>query len=156
MPSEIIALLIAFAPLFSRPVFAQVQVLVIGAILAPGKRTVTSALRVMGLSHERHFQNYHRVLNRAQWSSRQAARILLALLVRTFAPKDNVVIGLDETLERRQGEKIAQKGIYRDAARSSKRFFVKSSGLRWISLMLLVHHGVNPLRVVLDEDLVSE
>jgi len=96
----------------------------------------------MGLSHERHFQNYHRVLNRAQWSSRQAARILLALLVRTFAPKDNVVIGLDETLERRQGEKIAQKGIYRDAARSSKRFFVKSSGLRWISLMLLVlFHG---------------
>ena len=86
MPSEIIAVLAYFAPLFSRAVFAQVQVLVQGAILAPGKRTVTSALRVMGLAQERYFQNYHRVLSRAQWSSHQAARILLALLVRAFAP----------------------------------------------------------------------
>jgi hypothetical protein len=137
MPREIIAVLAYFAPLFSASVFAQVQVLVVGAILAPGKRTVTSALRVMGLSQETHFQNYHRVLNRAKWSSHQAARILLALLVRTFAKSGAIVMGLDETLERRQGEKIAAKGIYRDAARSSKRFFVKSSGLRWISLMVL-------------------
>lgn len=137
MPSEIIAILAYFAPLFSRSVFAQVQVLVIGAILAPGKRTVTSALRVMGLSQETHFQNYHRVLNRARWSSHKAARILLVLLVRTFASSGEIVIGLDETLERRQGDKIAAKGIYRDAARSSKSFFVKSSGLRWISLMVL-------------------
>lgn len=137
MPTEIIAVLAHFAPLFSRTTFTAVQVLVLGAILAPGKRTVTSALRVMGLAQEAHFQNYHRVLNRAQWSSLKAAHILLTLLVRTFAPSGWIVIGLDETLERRQGEKIAQKGIYRDAARSSKSFFVKSSGLRWISCMLL-------------------
>lgn len=137
MPSEIIALLLAFAPLFSRPVFAHVQVLVVGAILAPGKRTITSALRAMGLSEERRFQNYHRVLNRARWSSRKAAHLLLNLLVRAFVPDGPLVLGIDETLERRQGEKIAAKGIYRDAARSSKSFFVKSSGLRWVSLMLL-------------------
>jgi DDE superfamily endonuclease len=137
MPGEIIAVLLSFAPLFSRSVFEQVQVLVIGAILAPGKRTVTSALRAMGLHEEKHFQNDHRVLNRARWSSRQASRILLGLLVRTFAPSGPLVVGIDETLERRQGSKIAAKGIYRDAARSSKSFFVKSSGLRWISLMLL-------------------
>jgi len=137
LPTEIIAVLAAFAPLFSRPVFAHVQVLVVGAILAPGKRTVTSVLRVMGLSQCPHFQNYHRVLNRANWSSRKAARILLYLLVRTFVSAGTIVLGIDETLERRQGEKIAARGIYRDAARSSKSFLVKSSGLRWISLMLL-------------------
>lgn len=130
MPNEIIALLLAFAPLFSRPVFAQVQVLVVGAIRAPGKRTVTSALRVMGFAQEEHFQNYHRVRNRAKWSSYQAARILLDLLVRKFASSGAIVIGIDETLEQRQGEQIAPKGIYRDAARSSKSFWVKSSGLR--------------------------
>jgi hypothetical protein len=91
----------------------------------------------MGLQHSPRFQNYHRVLNRARWSSRKVAQVLLNLLVAHFAPHGVVVLGLDETLERRQGDKIAAKGIYRDAARSSKTFFVKASGLRWISLMVL-------------------
>jgi hypothetical protein len=113
-------------------------VLVVGGILAPGKRTVTAALRAMGLSDEVHFQNYHRLLNRAVWSSRQVSRILLRLLLDTFlAPDATVVLGIDETVERRWGAKIAARGIYRDAVRSSKEFFVKTSGLRWVSLMLL-------------------
>jgi len=132
-----IQVLSVFAPLFSRRVFQHVQVLLVGAILTPGRRTVTNALRMMGLQHERHFQTYHRVLNRAQWSNRKAAQRLLTLLVRAFVPHGVLVLGIDETLERRQGDKIAAKGIYRDAARSSRSFFVKASGLRWISLMLL-------------------
>ncbi len=137
LPPSIIAIFGAFAPLFTRRVFRHAQVLLVGTILTPGRRTVTNALRVMGLQHSRRFQNYHRVLNRAHWSSRKAAQVLLDLLVASFARDGVVVLGLDETLERRQGDKIAAKGIYRDAARSSKSFFVKASGLRWISLMLL-------------------
>jgi hypothetical protein len=108
-----------------------------GAILAPGKRTVTSALRVMGKSQERHFQNYHRVLNRALWSGLAAAQIVLSLLISTFAPTGTIVLGLDDTIERRRGEKIKALGIYRDPVRSSHSHFVKASGLRWLSLMLL-------------------
>lgn len=137
VPSSIIQVLSAFAPLFSGRVFHHVQVLLVGTILTPERRTVTTALRVLGLQYEPHFQTYHRVLNRAQWSSRKAAQILLLLLVYAFAPDGILVLGIDETLERPQGDKIAAKGIYRDAARSSKSFFVKASGLRWISLMLL-------------------
>jgi hypothetical protein len=114
-----------------------VLVLPIGAILTPGRRTVANARRVMGLARTRRFQNYHRVLNRDQWSSRQAARLLLDLLARAFVPSGPVLVGIDETPERRQGDKIAAEGIYRDAARSSKSFLVKSSGLRRISLMPL-------------------
>ncbi len=128
---------IAFAPLFSKPVFARVEVLVVGAILSPVSRTVTNALRAMGLSQEKHFENYHRVLNRDQWSSLQGSRILLNLLVKAFGLSGEVVIGFDETLERRRGKQIKAKGIYRDAVRSSKSFFVKASGLRWLSFMLL-------------------
>jgi hypothetical protein len=138
LPPDMIALLMPFAPLFSPPVFRHAQVLLVGAILAPGKRTVTAALRVMGLAEERHFQNYHRVLNRARWSSRQAAGVLLRLLVRTFLPRGPVLAGIDETLERRRGAKIAARGVYRDAARSSKSCMTQASGLRWMSLMLLV------------------
>lgn len=138
LPDDIIAALAAFAPLFSARVFAHVQVLIAGAILTPARRTVASALRAMGMAKEKRFGNYHRVLSRDVWSSRLAARTLLRLLVRVFAPEGPLVLGVDETLERRRGARIAAKGIYRDAVRSSRDFFVKSSGLRWISLMLLV------------------
>jgi hypothetical protein len=138
LPESIIQVLDCFAPLFSRRAWQWATVLVVGAILAPGKRTVTAALRVMGLSDEVHFQNYHRLLNRAVWSSRQVSRTLLQLLLDAFvAPDAAVVMGIDETVERRRGAKIAAKGIYRDAVRSSKEFFVKTSGLRWVCLMLL-------------------
>src|SRR5438093_2432084 len=138
LPEAIIHVLRHFALAFSEPVWEWARILLLGAILAPGKRTVTAALRVMGLSQERQFQNYHRVLNRASWSSRTLSRILLRLLLRAFVPADEpVVLGVDDHIERRRGAKIAAKGIYRDAVRSSKSFFVKTSGLRWLSMMLL-------------------
>ncbi len=135
---EILSVLSLFAPLFSARVWTAAQVLLIGAILAPGKRTVTAILRVMGLAQTVHFQTYHRVLNRAVWSSLAASRILLIHLLAVFAPTGRLVMGLDDTIERRRGGKIAAKGIYRDPVRSSDSHFVKASGLRWLSLQLLV------------------
>jgi hypothetical protein len=126
-----------FAPLFSDRVWRQAQVLLLGAMLAPGKRTVTSCLRIIGLSQERRFVNYHRVLSRARWSGRAASHLLLGLLVRRFVPEGPIVLGVDDTIERRRGKRIQAQGIYRDPVRSSHSHFVKASGLRWVSLMLL-------------------
>ncbi len=138
LPMAIIQVLRQFESVFSDRVWDYAKVLLVGAILAPGIRTVTAALRVMGLSQEPQFQNYHRVLNRATWSSRALSRVLLRLLIHAFVPPDApLVVGLDEHIERRQGARITAKGIYRDAVRSSKSFFVKTSGLRWVSMMLL-------------------
>src|SRR3954465_8025756 len=137
VPVTLTRWIVRFAPLFSKRVWEHAQVLIVGALLAPGKRTVTAVLRVMGRSQEPRFQKYHRVLNRAQWSSLAIARILLELLVHTFVAEGPVVIGVDDTLERRRGAKIKAKGIYRDPVRSSRSHVVKASGLRWLSLMLL-------------------
>jgi DDE superfamily endonuclease len=137
LSSGFLSLLQSFAPLFDSRVWNYAQLLLLGAVLAPGKRTVTSVLRIVGLGSEQHFQNYHRVLNRARWSSRAASRILLGLLVRTFAPSGPLLVGLDDTIERRWGKQIQARGIYRDPVRSSRSHFVKTSGLRWLSLMLL-------------------
>jgi hypothetical protein len=139
LPRPIIQVLRQFELLFSERVWEWAKILLVGAILAPGKRTVTAVLRVMGLHEDRQFQNYHRVLNRAVWSPRAVSRILLGLLVQVFVPPDApIVFGIDDHIERRRGMKIAARGIYRDAVRSSKSFFVKTSGLRWLCLMLLV------------------
>ena len=137
LPTKYSTILNAFAQLFSKRIWGRVQVLLAGAILFPAERTVTAALRAVGLSQEKHFQNYHRVLNRAVWSSVEASRILLMLLVGTFALFGPIVFGLDDTIERRRGENIKAKGIYRDPVRSSHSHMVKASGLRWLSLMLL-------------------
>ena len=139
LPPKMVQVLVPFTPLFSKRVFRHAQVLLIGAILAPGAKTISSALRAMGLDQEKRFHRYHRVLSRASWSSREVSRVLLGLLVGAFVPEGGpLVVGIDETLERRYGRKIAARGVYRDPIRSTHENFVKSSGLRWVCVMLLV------------------
>jgi hypothetical protein len=137
-PPAMLPLLAAFAPHFSRRVWPHALVLVLGALLAPGRRTVAAGLRAMGLDHSLRFERYHRVLNRDRWSSLAVGRTLLDLLLAAFVSEGPLLVGIDETVERRRGAKIAAKGIYRDAVRSSHAHFVKASGLRWVCLMLLV------------------
>ena len=135
----IVPLLAHFAPVFSDRVWCHAVVLVVGALLSPQQRTVTAALRVMGLSDEPHYGKYHRVLSRAVWSSLMLSRILLGLLVLLLLSADSpLLIVIDETLERRRGGKIRAKGVFRDAVRSTKEHLVTCFGLRWITLMLLV------------------
>ena len=140
-PFEVEAVLAPFGALFTRPSWQRAQALLSGVLLAPANCVITAALRVLGLSDDKHFQNYHRVLNRARWSARYAAGILLRLLVKAFVPAGPVVIGLDDTVERRRGVKISGRSMYRDAVRSSWGCFQKTSGLRWIGL-----HLITPVR----------
>jgi len=138
LPIWMITILTEFGPaIYEMSTWYKIEVLVAGAILATGKRTVSAALRVMGLSQERNYAKYHQVLSRSVWSGLEVSGILLRLLLKTFDSGGPLVLGVDETIERRRGEKIAAKGIYRDAVRSSKSHFVKASGLRWMSLMWL-------------------
>ena len=90
-PKEFLPSILTFKPLFSKPVWESAVVLV-GAVLAPRKRTISAILQVMGLHHDPHFQNYHRVLSRAIWSSRQASHLLLQQLVNVFVPNGTLVM----------------------------------------------------------------
>jgi hypothetical protein len=122
---------------FTAPSWEHVLVLVMGAILAPGKRTISACLRMTGRAETPNFSSYHQILNRARWDLRTMARRLLCLVVDRLVPDGPVVIGMDDTIERRWGRKIAARGIYRDPVRSSHGHFVKASGLRWLSFMVL-------------------
>ena len=122
---------------FTAPSWEHVLVLVMGAVLAPGKRTVSACLRMTGRAEARNFSSYHQLLNRARWDSRAMARCLLAMIIDRLVPDGPVVIGMDDTIERRWGRRITARGIYRDPVRSSHGHFVKASGLRWLSFMVL-------------------
>jgi DDE superfamily endonuclease len=126
-----------FATCFTAAIWRHVLVLVAGTLLAPGRRTVTAALRVLGLDRTASFAVYHRVLSSARWSARAVAHRLLLVLVATLVPDGPVVIGIDDTIGRRWGPKIKARGIYRDPVRSSRGHFVKASGLRWLCLMVM-------------------
>lgn len=135
----ILHLLAGFAPAFTRPTFDHAAVLVNGALLASGRRTVTSVLRAVGLIDERHFTTYHRVLNRARWSPLELSVILLRMIVDAFVALDEpLVIAVDDTLERRFGRRVAHKGIYHDAVRSKLGHPVTTSGIRWLCCAAVV------------------
>src|SRR5436305_10633325 len=119
-PPLIAGWLSAYRDCFTAPVWNHVLVLVAGAVLAPGKRTVSQALRVMGLAAKPGFARYHEVLSRARWDGRAVAHKLLAQVLDAFLPAGEVVIGIDDTIERRWGAKIKARGIYRDPVRSSQ------------------------------------
>jgi hypothetical protein len=128
VPKEFASFLTIVAPLCTTRVWPHVQGLLVGAILAPGTRTVTAALRVMGLAHVQACQPYHRVLPRAVWSRLEGSRLRLPLRVHPLAPTGPVVMGWDDTLERRRGAKIRAQGLDRAPLRSSHRPVGKASG----------------------------
>ena len=138
IPLAILPIILPFAPLFTRPTWEPMQVLLTGTLLCQGPRTVAAALRAMGLADEKRFEKYHRVLHRARWSGLRGAQILLGLLIKLLPPDWPLIITVDETLERRKGARIAAKGVHRDAVRSTKRKVVTCLGLQWICMALLV------------------
>src|SRR3954451_11795195 len=138
-PALILAVLDAFRPVFSPRTWARAVSLVLGTVLARGRRTVAAALRQMGLHDDANFSSYHQVFNRAAWSPRRLARRLLSAVIAAFVSKGvGLSFAIDETLERRWGKKIRIRGHYRDPLASSKERSVSASGIRWIVLALIV------------------
>jgi DDE superfamily endonuclease len=134
-----IPLLDAFRPLCTAPTWSKMLTLLRGTLLARGRRTVTAALWHTGHDQDPHFSAFHQVLNRARWSPLLASRRLLTLIIQTFAQAGGSLdIVIDETLERRWGQKIRKRGHYRDSALSSHTRSVSSPGLRWIVLAVVV------------------
>jgi hypothetical protein len=139
LPLAIVRILNEFRPAFQTRTWSKVVVLVVGSLLARGRRTVTVALRLTGHQDDAHFSHFHQVLNRAHWSPLELSGLLLQVLVRTFvAGGMGVMLVIDETLERRRGPHIRLLGIFRDGVRSAKTQVQLSSGLRWITLAIVV------------------
>ena len=138
MTAEIVSVLSAFACIFTKSTWRNIQVIFVGAILCRGSRQVTKILRVMNLSHEKNYSKYHNVLRRAKWSGLDAAKILFGLLIASLPNEFPILVAVDETLERRQGKKIQSIGAYRDAVRSSTASVVISFGLKWECMALII------------------
>jgi DDE superfamily endonuclease len=150
LPAEMITVVSQFAPAFRRATYRKAVELMIGVILAPGKRTVTSALRMVGKAQAGDWSKYHQVLNRAKWSGLEVSQILLRLLVTSFVAGQGVItIAVDETLERRWGRQIRKRGHWRDSLASSRKMNVTTSGLRWLVLAVVVNLPWTPYAIAL-------
>ncbi len=150
LPAEIISVLSHFAPAFSQPTYEKAVVLVVGSILAKGRRTVTSALYVMGKAQTAGWSKYHQVLNRSKWSGLAVSQRLLCLIVATFVAMDAIItLAVDETLERRWGPQIRKRGHWRDSLASSRQMNVSASGLRWLVLAVVINVPWTPYALAL-------
>ena len=99
VPPILATWLSVFRPCFTAPVWNRILVLVAGAVLAPGKRTVTQVLRVMGQADEPSFRRYHEVLSWARWDGQAVARVLFNTNCTLIQPKrfqELIDTGLDE------------------------------------------------------------
>ena len=131
--------LAAFQPLFSDQSWGNAQTLLIGTLLTRGRRTVSTALRSMGVHETGNFGKYHRFLNRAGWSARAVSRCLLHRIVTTFlAPGGVLTLAIDDTLERRWDAHITKRGHWRDSLLSSRQCAMSNSGVRWVVMAAVV------------------
>ncbi|WP_273445974.1 transposase [Neolewinella agarilytica] len=138
LPPEFLSVISSFSRHFTKPSWGNALVLLCGALLTTGSRTVCNCLRAVGYRAANYYK-YHRFLSRARWSGIDLGGSLLRLLIHTFCqPGQALVIALDETIERRWGRRIAKRGIYRDAVRSSEKHKVFVSGLRWLVAALVL------------------
>ena len=127
LPDAILPVLHPFATLFRNPTWLKAKSCW-SARYWPRANAPWPRRCAMGRSDHLDYARYHEVLNRAVWSPRQAARILLMLLLQHLDQGDGpLVFGIDETLERRRGPKIKARGVYRDAVRSSRQQLVKAA-----------------------------
>jgi len=106
LPPEILTLISCFACIFTGPSWENAQLLLTGAILYRGARRISCILTIMGLGNEKHFDKYHRFLNRAQWSGLALSQILFGLLLKLVPESCPILIAIDETIERRKGKRI--------------------------------------------------
>ena len=147
LPAAIVAILSPFAMLFTNPTWRKAQLLMVGAILATGQRTVAAALRVMGRSDQDDYSRYHEVLNRAVWSPREAARILLLLLLQYLDRGDGPLVFGIRSFDQSGNPGTAPRSQDQSSRHLPRRGAIQppptgqvqsAGGGRWISLMWLV------------------
>src|SRR3954463_11196688 len=108
--------LLPFAAMFTRPSWLNAVALATGALLCLNRRTVCAALRAMDGAADRGFSRFHRFLSYAQWPGLPGSHILLGPPQGGVVPEgEPLVIGVDDSVERRRGARIRDKGIWRDA-----------------------------------------
>ena len=127
----------AFASCFSARLYQRFLLLVVGLILAPRRRCVTSALRVVHPFLDGHFTSYHRILSHAKWSMWRCGRVLAGLVLALIPGDRPVVLAVDDTVARHNGPKVFGRCCHRDPTRSSHGITVVTWGHRWVVLAVV-------------------
>jgi hypothetical protein len=138
LPRSIILFLLPFSTIFKfKKNFLKMLLLFTGATLCQGGKTICSCLRTLGMQGEAAFANYHHILSRNKFSLKDASKILIEMTL-PLINQSQVILVIDEHLERRKGKKIKDKAIYRDPVASSRKWKVKCFGLKWVVISILV------------------
>jgi len=136
--STIVAFLASFAPALTAPTLENLGVLLRGALLATGPRTVTACLVAAGPWVTKHVSAYENVFRRARLSLRVLARLLFRLALSLVPPEAVILLVVDESLVRRYGPYVPGVGMHRDSVRSSRGRHQVTPGHKWVTLSVVV------------------
>ncbi len=110
---------LAFTPAFTPPTFQRALVRVIGAILAPGRHTLTHLRGTVRTLATGHYSAYHRVLSRAVWARFPLAKILAAAIWELIPSEEPVVVSVDDPSPQHKGPHVYGQSRHHDACRST-------------------------------------
>ena len=120
------------------PTAKRLLTLMVGAILATGRRTITNLLRAVGGLAPGHPSSYHRVFSRRRWSLWPLAHGLADLILRHWVPEGSVALAGDDTVDEHRGAHVYGKGRHRDPVRSTHSYTAYRWGHKWVVLAILV------------------
>ena len=119
LPPEARPLVGAFVFSFTSPTYQRLSALLVGAVLATGRRTVANLLRTLRHLAPGHRTDYQRVLSRAPWSGLGLGCALTRLVLDRLAPDGPVCLVGDDTVDGHKGPRVYGKARHRDPVRST-------------------------------------
>ena len=138
LPDFAVPVLSMFQPAFSTPTYHRFLVLVLGALLTTGRRTITNILRTVRHQAQGHVSSYHRVFSQRRWSAWALARMLITFLLDHVVPPGPVLLAGDDTVTEHPGPHVFGKGRHRDGVRSTHSYTAYRWGHKWVVLSVLV------------------
>jgi hypothetical protein len=138
IPSVVQPLLLGFAVAFTEPTFERWLLLLVAALLTPGRHTISNLLRTMSPLASGHPSSYHRVFSQRRWSLGRLGRALAGFILEHWVPEGPVYVAGDDTVDEHPGRKVFGKGRHRDPVRSSHSFMAYRWGHKWMVLSILV------------------
>ncbi len=138
LPAVAEPLLMSFSIAFTQPTFQRSLVLLVGAIVAKGARTISNLLWNVGDLAEGDPSDYHRVFSRAPWSLWKLGQVLAIAVIKLAADDDWIRVVVDCTVAEHKGKKVYGKGCHHDAVRSTDTHTVYRWGHRWVALAIII------------------
>ena len=108
---------IRFQDCFTAPSLRHFVVLMTGWVLTVGCHTISQVILTVQAHESKHFASVYRFLSRAKWDPDKVAAVVFLIMLDTlFSDATELLLVIDDTLNKRMGRKICGAGYQHDGS----------------------------------------